>query len=72
MGSSEDPCNQKYRGPEAFSEPETRAMRDFVGNWTNIKVMINLHTYGNTLNVPFNYDSSADNKNLEKNFPLAK
>ncbi|MGD8394356.1 MAG: M14 family zinc carboxypeptidase [Candidatus Eiseniibacteriota bacterium] len=29
-GSSPDPSSQTYRGPHAFSEPETRAMRDFM------------------------------------------
>jgi len=25
-----DPCSECYRGPTAFSEPETRALRDFI------------------------------------------
>jgi hypothetical protein len=25
-----DPCSECYRGPAAFSEPETRALRDFI------------------------------------------
>ncbi|MFH1682074.1 MAG: M14 family zinc carboxypeptidase [Candidatus Eisenbacteria bacterium] len=29
-GSSSDPCEDTYRGPNAFSEPETRALRDFI------------------------------------------
>ncbi|MBK6995998.1 MAG: hypothetical protein IPH31_14140 [Lewinellaceae bacterium] len=29
-GSSPNPNSQTYRGPEPFSEPETRTMRDFV------------------------------------------
>ena len=29
-GASSDPCDLEYRGPYAFSEPETRAMRDLV------------------------------------------
>ena len=28
--SSDDPCQEDYRGPEAFSEPEARALRDYV------------------------------------------
>ena len=28
--SSDDPCQEDYRGTEAFSEPETRALRDYV------------------------------------------
>ena len=29
-GSSGDECDQTYRGPSAFSEPETQALRDFI------------------------------------------
>ena len=28
--SSDDPCQEDYRGPEAFSEPEAQALRDYV------------------------------------------
>ncbi len=28
--SSDDPCQEDYRGTEAFSEPEARALRDYV------------------------------------------
>ena len=30
LGSSEDPCNNHYRGPSAQSEPETQAMENYV------------------------------------------
>jgi len=58
-GSSgeENVCASDYRGPFAFSEPETAAMRDFISNWTNIKLAINLHAYGNLYVIPFNYDN---------------
>jgi hypothetical protein len=29
-GSDSDPCSEVYRGPSAFSEPETQAVRDFI------------------------------------------
>lgn len=29
-GSSSDPCGEDYRGPYAFSEPETQAIRNLV------------------------------------------
>jgi len=29
-GTSSDPCSDRYRGPEAFSEVETRALRDAI------------------------------------------
>ena len=30
--SSKNPCDEDYRGTEAFSEPETAAFRDFITN----------------------------------------
>lgn len=30
LGSSTDPCDEAFRGPFAFSEPETAAVRNFV------------------------------------------
>ena len=72
-GSSgeENQCSDDYRGPEPFSEPETRAIRDFLNHWKNIKVAINLHAYGNLFIHPFNFDSSAENLLLSKLFPSA-
>ncbi len=66
----EDVCSEMYRGPFPFSEPETAAIRDFVGNWTNIKVAINLHAYGNLYITPFNFDNKQ-NTLLRSQFPEA-
>ena len=73
MGSSgeSDICQDDYRGPSAFSEPETRAMRDFIQKWHNIKIAINLHAYGNLLIHPFNYDDKVNGK-LHTEFPRAE
>ena len=30
QGASGDPCDETYYGPKAFSEPETRAIRNFI------------------------------------------
>lgn len=38
------PCDEIYRGKEPFSEPETRAIRDFVNARPHIKVAFNLHS----------------------------
>lgn len=53
-------CNFNYRGPMAFSEPETAAVKAFIEKWTSIKIALNLHTYDNTLNNPFNYDNEGN------------
>lgn len=69
-GSSNDPCSEDYRGPEPFSEPETRNIRDFLERWPNIKIAVNLHAYGNLFIIPFNFDS-VENPLMESDFSKA-
>ncbi len=38
-----------YPGPEAFSEPETRALRDFVLSHPNISIALDYHSQGNVI-----------------------
>jgi hypothetical protein len=59
LGSSNDPCADTYRGPSAFSEPETAAIRDLLDTWTNFKAAINLQAYVADLVHPFNFDSNS-------------
>lgn len=43
-GSSTNPCQEDYRGPAPFSEPETQAMKAFVEKYqTKLKIIANLH-----------------------------
>lgn len=58
-------CDEDYRGPYALSEPETQAIDSFVTRWSNIKVAINLHAFGNLFIVPFNYLSEKNSTVLE-------
>jgi len=45
-GTSPDSCQDSYRGSAAFSEPETRAVRDFVLKHTgDMKAFITIHAY---------------------------
>jgi murein tripeptide amidase MpaA len=70
IGSSSDPCSDNYRGPSAFSEPETQAIRNFLSTWSNIKLAINFHAYGNYMTHPFNFNSTST-QYLESNFTNA-
>jgi hypothetical protein len=70
LGSSSDPCSEHYRGPSAFSEPETAAIRDLITTWTNIKAAINLQAFEIDLVHPFNFDSNST-EFLNTNFPAA-
>lgn len=56
-GSSPSTNSEVYRGPSAFSEPETQLLRDFTNN-REFKIALNYHTYGNLLIYPWGYDYS--------------
>ncbi|CAD8074790.1 unnamed protein product [Paramecium sonneborni] len=61
IGSSNDPCDETYRGSAAFSEKETQAIKYVVQNF-NIKMAMNLHCFGNLWVLPYSYD----NEELDK------
>lgn len=72
-GSSNNPCNDDYRGPYPFSEKETSAVRDFIENHPEIKIAFNYHSYGNLLITPFNYANYTESTlNLFMNFTQFK
>ncbi|MEP0862567.1 MAG: immune inhibitor A [Ignavibacterium sp.] len=53
-GSSPIPSDETYRGPFAFSEPESQAVRDFA-ILNNYKTHFNLHSYQNAFLYPWGY-----------------
>jgi len=61
-GSSPNPGNADYRGPHAFSAPETQVMHDFilsriVGGRQQIRVGITFHIPGRLVLWPYGYTS---------------
>ncbi|MDW8114635.1 MAG: M14 family zinc carboxypeptidase [candidate division WOR-3 bacterium] len=56
IGSSPSPSSEAYRGPERFSEPETRIVRDFMLS-KKIRAQIDYHTYGRYNMYPWGYDT---------------
>jgi carboxypeptidase T len=62
-GSSGTPSSSTYRGPSAFSAPETRALRDYIdsrviGGRQQIRVSVDFHTYGELVLWPYGYTYS--------------
>jgi carboxypeptidase T len=62
-GSSGSTSSETYRGPSAFSAPETRALRDFVNSRVvngvqQIKVNIDFHTYSELVLWPFGWTTA--------------
>lgn len=56
-GSSPNIHSSTYRGPSAFSEPETQNVRDFCAAH-QFQIALNYHTYGNLLIYPWGYSDS--------------
>src|SRR5918999_1642199 len=62
-GSSGSTGSDTYRGPSAFSAPETQRLRDFVnsrvvGGVQQIKMNIDFHTYSQLVLWPFGYTTA--------------
>jgi len=55
QGSSPNPYDETYRGPEAFSEPETQAVREYILS-RSFQFICNAHAYGNYFLYPFGYE----------------
>lgn len=56
-GTSNTASNDTYCGPNAFSEPETQAIKWLCEN-NEFKFAANAHTHGNLLLFPFGYDNN--------------
>lgn len=54
-GASTSPSSDTFRGEAAFSEPETQAVRDFIGSHKNLKVMMSYHSFSNLILWPWGY-----------------
>ncbi|XP_014230660.1 carboxypeptidase B-like [Trichogramma pretiosum] len=68
MGTSKQPCREIYAGSGAFSEPETRAIKDFFQtSAANFQAYLTFHSYGQYILYPWGYDRRVppDYKELE-------
>lgn len=63
IGSSPNPWSETYRGPSAFSEPETQAIHDFIVQ-KSFPLVLNYHSYSNLLLYPWGYipDTTPDHR----------
>jgi hypothetical protein len=62
-GSSAQPGSVTYRGAEPFSEPEIRAVSNFVAQH-DFMLALNYHAYGNFLLYPWGFDGSVNPDSL--------
>lgn len=56
-GSSNDKCNEEYRGEKPFSEPETQAVKNLIERYDRIVSAMNFHAYGDLWIYPANFQS---------------
>ncbi|CAA9994178.1 unnamed protein product [Nesidiocoris tenuis] len=56
VGASNNPCKPTFAGDRPFSEPETRAMSDFIMDHSEqMKAYLTLHSYSQMLLLPWGY-----------------
>lgn len=69
QGSSQQPCSEIYSGSRAFSEPETKAVSDFLSkSAANFKASLSFHSYGQYILYPWGYDRKVppDHADLDR------
>lgn len=74
QGASRQPCAETFAGRGAFSEPESRAVRDFMENAaTKFYAFLTFHSYGQYILYPWGYDKTVppDHKDLDRVGKLA-
>lgn len=58
-GASSFPCAETYAGSEAFSEPETKSMANYIKSISNeIFAYISFHSYSQLLMFPYGHTKS--------------
>ncbi|MEK7390415.1 MAG: M14 family metallopeptidase [Elusimicrobiota bacterium] len=65
-GASDNPGDDTYRGPSAFSEPESKAVKTFLEKRPNIKILVSYHTYSEMILYPW----SGSDLDIEDNDAL--
>jgi hypothetical protein len=61
-GASSDPCSDTYRGKNAYSEPEVKAIVDYAKKLGNVKYYNNFHSYSQLWLSPWGYTNTLPPK----------
>jgi murein tripeptide amidase MpaA len=62
-GASTNPADETYRGPSAFSEPESAALRDYFISRTTLAGHIDFHAYSQLVLSPWGYTATPPANN---------
>jgi carboxypeptidase T len=65
-GSSTNPSSDVYMGPAPFSEPETQAIKKFVDERPNIKILLTFHTYSELILYPWGHTYDPINNEKDR------
>lgn len=61
-GASPEPEAGNYHGEAAFSEPESQAIRDLMGDFPNLISHVDLHSFGQLILHPWGYTSESSSQ----------
>uniref|UniRef100_A0A1I8M855 Peptidase M14 domain-containing protein n=1 Tax=Musca domestica TaxID=7370 RepID=A0A1I8M855_MUSDO len=65
-GSSRSPCSEFFAGPGPFSEPETKALSEFLMDYrSHIKLYISMQAYGQIISYPYKANTTYDAERLD-------
>lgn len=70
-GTSSNMCENNYGGSSIASEPETKAIQDYVlslNRWGQVKAFLTLHSFGQFWFVPYAHKRDLTEKELPKNY----
>ena len=68
IGTSADSCSDVFKGPSAFSEPETRNVRWLIDSFPGLACMVDVHSYSELVLFPWGDDqnqSTDPNQNFQ-------
>lgn len=68
IGTSADSCSDVFKGPSAFSEPETRNVRWLIDTFPGLECMVDVHSYSELVLFPWgddNNQSTDPNQNFQ-------
>lgn len=65
-GASTSPSSDTYRGPQAFSELETQAIKQYVERHENISILLSFHTFSELILYPWGHQYEGISNSQDK------
>ncbi|KAH8293120.1 hypothetical protein KR044_005421 [Drosophila immigrans] len=72
-GASDEPCSQAYAGPHPYSEPEIKAMSEFILSLKDkVNVLLAFHSYSQLLLSPYSHSDEEFPENYDDLLQVGK